>query len=221
MDIKNLDINNIQFGPEYINDNNDKIIKVIPIRSCNNKALYINVNTPYIKSLCCIYNKNHNRYYFSFRGYLNNLNVLLETLKTNLINKLKYITHISKDLPIRLKFSAYNKNNIFPNLLQFNNKTLSISYDMLMNIINNTKYRISLHIKSICITPQNGYFNIQLSRIILDSIDTLNMTEKLYIYNNINTLSYISFNTLQKLNDIPAKKYKTKRTIKNELYKMI
>jgi hypothetical protein len=211
--LSELDVNTINFGNIYSNNNT----RILPIKSYDNNALYVTLFNFNNRSLITKYFIKYD-FYKIFCYEIEQLN----DFTNNMVNRLKYMINIPKYTEQK-KFSIgiNNKDIIIPQILQINNKILDLKINIFKNIINNTQYKIILRLKSICITDNNVYLNLHLFRIIPDSIDNLNISTQLYIHNNLNSQTYRNFENLRSLNNIVEKKYKTKQTIKDELYKLL
>jgi hypothetical protein len=211
--LSELDVNTINFGNIYSNNNT----RILPIKSYDNNALYVTLFNFNNRSLITKYFIKYD-FYKIFCYEIEQLN----DFTNNMVNRLKYMINIPKYTEQK-KFSIgiNNKDIIIPQILQINNKILDLKINIFKNIINNTQYKIILRLKSICITDNNVYLNLHLVRIIPDSIDNLNISTQLYIHNNLNSQTYRNFENLRSLNNIVEKKYKTKQTIKDELYKLL
>ena len=228
MDLK---ASNITFGNDYTIHNNGKLTHIVPIKKINNISMYF--TTPELSQhdlLCIHYKKPYDVYRAkivtdSLNRVNNNSEILINQLnkfKDDIVNKLKYITKLPNyENQIDYSFKINKNNTTIPNILQYNNKSINISYNILKNIIKHTKYKLLIHIQSLSITHNNVYLNLRISRIIIDSFDSLNTSDKVYINNIINSNSINNNNKIIELNRVYIKNYKSIKSIKHDLYKLL
>jgi hypothetical protein len=231
--MSDLKLSDVTFGNDYNvhNSNNGKLTHIVPIKTLDNKYMYFTTSEISTNDLICVnYKKPYNVYRIKLViDLLNRINTNSEILinqlnqfKDDIVSKLKYMIRIPEyknQLEYSLKVNTYN--NMITDIIQYNNKSISIPYHILKNIIKTQKYKLLVHIQSIGITHDNVYLNLRMSRIIIDTLDTLNTSDKIYIYNTINSNSISNIKKLLELNKIYVKTYKSKKTIKNELYKLL
>lgn len=224
-----LKINDIKLGDEYNSHNNGQLTRIIPITTCEDKAFYFTTSELINDDILCIHSKKPYEDY-KFMLVDSNININnsislineLNNFKENLINKLKYIIKIP-EYKNQIKYSLkVNKHqNILTNILEYNNKLVSLPFDIVKNIIKYTKYKLLIHIISLSITHNNVYLNLRVSRIIPDSIDNLHTNDKVYIYNIINSTIVNNYQNIIELNNVYIKKYKSINKIKSELYRLL
>ena len=231
--MSDLKLSDVTFGNDYNvhNSNNGKLTHIVPIKTLDNKSMYFTTSELSTNDLICVnYKKPYNVYrvklIIDFLNRINNNSEILinqlNKFKDDIIGKLKYMVkiHDYKNEPeYSLKINTYN--SMITDIIQYDNKSISIPYHILKNIIKTQKYKLLIHIHSLGITHNNVYLNLRLSRIIIDTLDTLNTSDKIYIYNNINSNSISNIKKFLELNKIYVKTYKSKKTIKNELYKLL
>lgn len=226
-----LKINDIILGNEYTIHNNGKLVRIVPIHTNENKSFYFTTSELTNCDLLCKYYKHpyeDYRFVIINNSMNNNNNTCislvnqLNIFKNDIINKLKYIIKIpTNNEQKEYSLKVNRKKHIINNILQYNNKSVNLPFDIVKNIIKYTKYKLLIHIISLNITHNNIYLNLRISRIIPNSIDNLHTNDKIFIYNIINSNLLNNYQNIVELNNVYVNNYKSKNTIKNELYNLL
>lgn len=220
---ENLDYNEVNFGMETIKYKNGKLSRNITILNEEKNNYYITgtIKTNKISfdekefAQLCIRTTNESS--DDTNDIINKLN----EFKKGLTNRLKYLMKIPtyKDSKYYLMRINNNGKGILTNILLWENKILDLPSHMLVDILSDN--RLLIHIMSLTITDDSVYLNLRLSRVILESIHSLNSNDRFKLLKNINFQSTENLNQLKNLEDVNVnKKFTSKNQLKDQLKKI-
>jgi hypothetical protein len=156
----------------------------------------------------------------------NNLITKLNNFKRGITDRIKFLTLIPsfpEQTSYVLTYKTFKSDNSvkFSNIIEYQNKINNFSYKIVSNLLKLCRYKLLLKINSITITHSNVFLNIDLVRILPESLDPLESHDKLHIINELNYKFYSNILKYNNLEQFIKKEKSSKTNVKTELKKIL
>lgn len=150
----------------------------------------------------------------------------LNAFKRQITDRIRYLMMIPQypdQISYILTLNTIKLNNHikFTNIIEFQQQKNNFGFRAVSNVLTSCRYKLLLKIESITLTHSNVFLNIRLVRIYPESLDTLDINDKLHIIGELNALSAKNINTYINLNKFTRKKVNSKEQVKSELLKIL
>jgi hypothetical protein len=155
-----------------------------------------------------------------------NLITKLNKFKRDITDRIKFLTLIPsfpEQTSYMLTYKTFKSDNSvkFSNIIEYQNRINNFSHKTVSNLLKLCRYKLLLKINSITITHSNVFLNIELVRILPESLDLLEPYDKLHIINELNHKFYSNISKYNNLEQFVKKEKSSKTDVKSELKKVL
>jgi len=224
----------------------DKVSRLLPITTTDNKGYYVMTDLLEPKSVFCATDEvtdghSKKRFVNSFRLYQHqskqhdvqddvqdNSTLLIDKLnkfQRGLTDRIRYmmlIPQYTDKKSFGLRMNTIRLNNIikYKNIIEYQNKKNNFGFDVVKQVLMGCHCRLLLKINYLSITESNVVLNINVVRIIPEDLDNLSMNTKISIMGELNNVSSSNAEKYQTLDSVPKMTHVSKTTTKNDLMKI-